>query len=508
MDTAVLTSAPTCAAAFTAQASRRPDRTAVTAPGESVTYGELLRRSRALAARLRARGVRPGELVGLAARPSVGLVTAILAIHQAGGAYLPLDPAYPPARLEYLVTDSGIAHLVADGPAGDLERLVPAVTRLDEPADGGGAPLPPAPGRDDPAYVIYTSGTTGRPKGVVVTHGNLTRLFTQTQPWFGFGPDDVWTLFHSYAFDFSVWELWGPLCYGGRLVIVPPEVSRQPEEFHRLLRAERVTVLNQTPSAFAALADADAARPPAPGELALRYVIFGGEALRPAVLRPWVAKHGARAPALVNMYGITETTVHVTRHVVTEDEVTSGRTAIGVPIPDLDVRLLDGDLTPVPRGAVGEMFVGGAGVARGYLGRPELDAQRFVTIGGQRLYRTGDLGRVRPDGALEYHGRCDDQVKIRGYRIEPGEVEAALTGHPHIRQAVVVARPDAFGRQYLAAFVTAADPAPRTAELVGHLRRLVPAHLIPRTFRVVARFPLTPNGKIDRRALRAGEVAL
>jgi acyl-coenzyme A synthetase/AMP-(fatty) acid ligase len=194
--------------------------------------------------------------------------------------------------------------------------------------------------------------------------------------------------------------------------------------------------------------------------------------------------------------------------VVTEDEVTQGRTAIGVPIPDLDVRLLDGDLTPVPRGAVGEMFVGGAGVARGYLGRPELDAERFVTIGGQRLYRTGDLGRVRPDGALEYHGRCDDQVKIRGYRIEPGEVEAALTGHPRIRQAVVVARPDAFGRQYLAAFVTAADPAPRTAELVGHLRRLVPAHLIPRTFRVVPRFPLTPNGKIDRRALRAGEVAL
>lgn len=493
---------------FVAHAARAPDRIAVCHGSEMVSYGDLYRRSCRLARLLSRRGVGRGDLVGLCARPSADLIVAILAILQAGGAYVPLDPAYPPARLDYLITDAGLRHAVTDACVPVVEKLVTGVTRLDD-AEGEIRSVPAcAPdavaGPDDPAYVIYTSGTTGAPKGVLIPHSNVTRLFTQTERWFGFTDRDVWTLFHSYAFDFSVWEMWGALAYGGRLVVVAPETSRSPEEFHRLLLTERVTVLNQTPSAFASLIDADVRLgTAASSELSLRYVIFGGEALNPAMLRPWVERHGTARPQLVNMYGITETTVHVTRHLITEAEVSRGAGAIGVPIPDLRVELLDDQGTPVPQGAVGEIFVGGAGVAAGYLNRPDLTAARFIEVGGQRMYRTGDLGRWRSDGELEFCGRRDDQLKIRGFRIEPGEVEAALATHPLVRQAAVVARQDTHGRAFLAAYLTCADPKPGTAELVSHLRRAVPAHLIPRTFRVLRALPLTPNGKIDRHRLSA-----
>jgi amino acid adenylation domain-containing protein len=321
----------------------------------------------------------------------------------------------------------------------DLARDAAAIAA--EP--GTGAPVAASPA--NAAYCIYTSGTTGRPKGVLVEHRQVTRLFDATRAWFAFGAGDAWTLFHSYAFDFSVWELWGALLHGGRLVVVPRAVARAPGAFHALLARHGVTVLNQTPSAFRSLIAADE-RAAAPLR-ALRLVIFGGEALEAAMLAPWIARYG-HEPRLVNMYGITETTVHVTYAPV--EAMLPGPSRIGVPIPDLQVFVLDERLEPAPVGVRGELYVGGAGVARGYLGRPALTAERFVphpfgAAPGARLYRTGDLARFRADGTIEYLGRIDRQVKIRGFRIERGEIEAALRACPGIRDAIVLARPGAGG---------------------------------------------------------------
>ncbi|MFL6236491.1 MAG: amino acid adenylation domain-containing protein, partial [Thermoanaerobaculia bacterium] len=361
---------------------------------------------------------------------------------------------------------------------------------------------------DFPAYVIYTSGSTGRPKGVAVTHANVDRLFTATDPWFDFNAGDVWTLFHSYAFDFSVWEIWGALLHGGRLVVVPYWVSRSPEAFHELLAAERVTVLNQTPSAFRQLIWTAEGKP---ADLPLRYVVFGGEALEPASLAPWIARYGER-PRLINMYGITETTVHVTYRPVGEGDLAAG-SRIGVPIPDLAVHLLDPGLRPVPVGAPGEIHVGGAGLALGYLGRPDLTAERFLPDPfscrpGARLYRSGDLARRLPDGDLEYLGRADQQVKIRGFRIEPGEIEAALATQPGVREAVVLARSDrsvgSLADRRLVAYVTGDTTADALRQALGER---LPDYMIPAAFVFLEALPLTGNGKVDRRALPAPEAA-
>jgi amino acid adenylation domain-containing protein/FkbM family methyltransferase len=324
-------------------------------------------------------------------------------------------------------------------------------------------------------YVIYTSGSTGRPKGCVVTHANVARLFTATQDWYGFDATDVWTLFHSFAFDFSVWELWGALLYGGRLVVTPYLMSRSPEEFRRMLFEERVTVLNQTPSAFQQLIEADAQAAEA-GPLSLKWVIFGGEALQPAKLGAWFQRHGDERPQLVNMYGITETTVHVTHQPLAGSSAGNGATSpIGKAIPDLRLYLLDSNLQPVPVGVAGEIYVGGAGVARGYLKRPELTATRFVpnpfaeNAAGRRLYRTGDQARWLPDGRLDFLGRIDQQVKIRGFRIELGEIESVLLQHPAVREAVVVSREDQPGQKRLVAYLV---PDEQTAPAVRQFLRM------------------------------------
>ena len=424
------------------------------------------------------------------------MVAALLGVLTAGAAYVPVDPAYPAERAAFTLEDSGAALLLQE------EDLAAA-----DGQDAGRLDLPADP--DLPAYVIYTSGSTGRPKGVVVTHANVDRLFTSTGPWFGFTSEDVWTLFHSYAFDFSVWEIWGALLYGGRLVVVPYWVSRSPEAFHELLREERVTVLNQTPSAFRQLLWASEGKP---ADLTLRYVVFGGEALEPASLAPWIARYGDR-PRLINMYGITETTVHVTWREVGAGDLDGG-SRIGQPLPDLAVHLLDFHTRPVPIGVPGEIHVGGAGLAQGYLGRPDLTAERFIPDPfsgrpGARLYRSGDLARRLPDGDLEYLGRADLQVKIRGFRIELGEIEAALTGLPGVREAVVVARSDRSDRSdgsvRLVAYIAgeAADPAALRQALAERL----PDYMIPAAFVFLAVLPLTGNGKIDRAALPAPEDA-
>ncbi len=323
---------------------------------------------------------------------------------------------------------------------------------------------------EDAAYVIYTSGSTGEPKGVVVTQGNVTRLFAATERWFSFGAEDVWTLFHSYAFDFSVWEMWGALLYGGRLVVVPKAITRSPVEFLQLLVGEGVTVLNQTPSAFYQLMQAeeeaekgDSEPGPKLGQkLKLRSVIFGGEALELRRLRGWYERHGETEPVLVNMYGITETTVHVSYARLTAEMVNGSRgSVIGGNIADLRIYVLDSYLQPVAAGVVGELYVAGAGLARGYLKRAGLSAERFIAdpyskVAGERMYRTGDLGRWSREGVLEYWGRADQQVKIRGFRIELGEIEAALRGEAGVAQAAVVAVDDHAGGKQLVAYVVPA----------------------------------------------------
>ncbi|MER8377643.1 amino acid adenylation domain-containing protein, partial [Mesorhizobium sp. M1406] len=295
------------------------------------------------------------------------------------------------------------------------------------------------------AYIIYTSGSTGTPKGVMVEHAQIVRLFEATQDWYGFTEHDIWCLFHSFSFDFSVWELWGALRYGGRLILVPVDTARSAPDFHDLICKSGVTVLNQTPSAFKTFIDAECK---SSLRSRLRYVFFGGEALEPPILKAWYAKHLDSTPQLINMYGITETTVHATYRPLVEPDTAASGSPIGRPIANTRIYLLDAHGAPVPFGAVGELYIGGAGVARGYLNRPELTAERFIAssfVEGDRLYRSGDLARYLPDGNLEFLGRNDEQVKIRGFRIEPGEVAARLCEHELVGDAVVVARADRTG---------------------------------------------------------------
>ncbi|MDX6742791.1 non-ribosomal peptide synthetase [Actinocorallia sp. A-T 12471] len=467
--------------AFERWAARTPDAVAVTYEGVEVTYGELNRRANRLAALLIERGAGPERFVAVKLPRSAELVAAILGVLKSGAAYVPIDPDYPAERIAYTVADSAPVLTV------DPSVLAEAVAYPD--ADPG-VPVDPR----HPAYVIYTSGSTGLPKGVVVPHANVLRLMSATERWFSFGPDDVWTLFHSTAFDFSVWELWGALLYGGRLVVVPYAVSRSPEDFLELLDRERVTVLNQTPSAFYQLMACDDGRP-----LPLRYVVFGGEALELKRLTDWYA-HG-RDALLVNMYGITETTVHVSYAAL--DPLTCATapgSVIGVGIPDLRAYVLDDRLRPVPPGVVGELYIAGAGLARGYLNRPALSAERFVADPygppGSRMYRSGDLARHLPDGNLDYLGRADHQVKIRGFRIELGEIEAALAALPEVADAAVVARDNR-----LVAYAVARGAALDVAYLRAALGEALPAHMVPALFQVLDRLPLTANGKLDRAAL-------
>ncbi|MEV0691702.1 non-ribosomal peptide synthase/polyketide synthase [Streptomyces sp. NPDC050388] len=503
---------------FEAQAARTPGAVAVTCRAEHLDYATLDARAGRLAHRLAELGAAPERFVALALPRSCDQVVAVLAVLKTGAAYLPIDPASPAERIGHLLADASPVTLVTTaGTAARADGTDVPVLLLDDPdveADLARRPVTgPAPARrplpESPAYAIYTSGSTGRPKGVVIPHANVVRLFTRTSHRFGFGADDVWTMFHSYAFDFSVWELWGPLLHGGRLVVVPDETARSPEDFLRLLADEQVTVLNQTPSAFYPLIRADAEHPETGARLALRTVIFGGEALDVGRLADWWTRHPASSPRLVNMYGITETTVHVTHAPLgpaTDADGPAG--SIGTAIEDLRVYVLDADLAPVPPGAIGELFVAGEGLARGYLGRPGLTAARFLADpfgqAGSRMYRTGDRAKWRADGTLEYLGRADAQVKIRGYRIEPGEIEAALHTHPGVAEAAVGVFEDASGTRRLVAHVVGSGgEAPAAAELRAHLERLLPAHMVPAAHVPMDALPLTVNGKLDRRALPA-----
>ncbi|MEW5983048.1 MAG: non-ribosomal peptide synthase/polyketide synthase [Acidobacteriota bacterium] len=496
---------------FEQQAARRPDDVAVVCGEQSLTYGRLNEQANQVAHYLRRVGVGPESRVGLYCERSCELIVGLLGILKAGGAYLPIDVVYPLDRIAFMLADGGVAAVLTvqalkpnlPSPSSvpvlcldsEWETLAtqPRVNPLDRPLPG------------HPAYVIYTSGSTGRPKGVVVTHDNVVRLFRATENWYRFDHRDVWTLFHSPSFDFSVWEVWGALLYGGRLVVVPYLTSRSPEAFYDVLHREQVTVLSQTPSAFRQLIEAEASVGVRP--LALRFVVFGGEALDVRSLRPWFERHGDQVPRLINMYGITETTVHVTYRPMTSADLTSPASVIGVLIPDLQLYLLDRSLEPVPSGVAGEIYVGGAGVARGYLGRPDLTAERmlpdpFSNRPGERLYRTGDLARYRADGEIEYLGRGDQQVKIRGFRIELGEIEALLASHPSVREAVVIAWEKAADDRRLVAYVVAAPGSTiEGLELRRFLKARLPDYMVPAIYVPLDTIPLTSNGKLNTRAL-------
>ncbi|MPV70489.1 non-ribosomal peptide synthetase [Burkholderia sp. BE17] len=495
--------------AFEQIATQYPDAIAVSGDAGSLTYAELDARANALAWTLRDLGAGPELRIGLASARDIHFAIGMLAILKTGAAYVPLDSAYPDERLRFLIDDSAMIAIV--GTDAELERLprdkhLPrCVISLDD--DDGNRRAPPrSVCAAQAAYVIYTSGSTGTPKGCIVTHANVLRLFDVTRESFSLAEHDVWSVFHSTAFDFSVWELWGALLHGAQAVFVPFETSRDPLAFVDFLRTHRVSVLSQTPSAFRLL-DRQ------PGTLpALRLVVFGGEALEPAALRDWFDRYGDTRPRLVNMYGITETTVHVTARTLHRADADTPLSPIGEPLADLSLQLLDRHGEPVLDGVAGEIHVGGAGVARGYLNRPGLTAARFVPdpngAPGARRYRAGDLARRRADGEIVYLGRADQQIKIRGFRIEPGEIEAALRDHPGVRDAAVVADDDAHGNARLVAYATPASDALDPVALRGHLAARLPAHMIPAHVVVLDALPLTVNGKLDRRALPRPEAVV
>ncbi|MFE7676811.1 amino acid adenylation domain-containing protein, partial [Streptomyces albidoflavus] len=508
---------------FETQVEQRPDAVAVAIDDVAQSYADLNASANRLARVLVQRGAGPGRIVALALPRSADLIVTLLAILKTGAAYLPLDPEYPTNRLSWMIADtapvcvvtttSGAEGMQIAAPCLLLDDSDTAMTLAGQPEGNLGNGDPDVAGVSDsaslPAYVIYTSGSTGTPKGVVVTHHNVVRLFTAIRSRLEFGPTDVWTLFHSYAFDFSVWEIWGALLHGGRLVVVPHVVSRSPEKFLRLLVRHQVTVLNQTPSAFYQLMQADQENLEASQRLALRYVIFGGEPLEFRRLHEWYSRHPENFPVLVNMYGITETTVHVSSLVLNQDTLNlPGNSLVGTALDDLQIRVLDHNLEPVPIGVTGDIYVAGPGLAQGYHHRAALTAERFIAdpFGppGTRMYRTGDLGRWDQHGLLDHAGRADDQVKLRGFRIELGEIEAILVQHRDVAQAAVVLRQDGLDDKRLAAYVVARKDADiQLPDLKEHLAHLLPEHMVPATVVTLPVLPLTENGKLDRTALPA-----
>ncbi len=495
---------------FEYQAKTTPNAIALHFEDETRSYEQLNQQANQLAHYLQAKGVGVGDFVSLYLDRSFEMIVAILGVLKSGAVYVPIDPDTPAQRVQFIAIDAQTELLLTQQKlASDIEGVTAQVISLDAEWTSIAQYTKHNPDLDISvdklAYVIYTSGSTGKPKGVLITHHNVIRLLTETENWYHFNDDDIWTLFHSYAFDVSVWEMWGALFYGGQLVIPSYKISRSPQHFYELLVAKQVTVLCQTPSAFRPLLQVEATHGAHP-DLNLRLIIFAGEALALHTLKPWFDAHGDERPQIINMYGITETTVHAMYCRITEADLDSG-SIIGEPIPDLQIHILDEQMNPSSQCVPGEIYVGGAGVGRGYHNRPELTAARFIADPFSddpqaRLYRSGDLAQHLPDGNIEFLGRMDHQVKIRGFRVELGEIEATLAEHPDLQEVVVLAREDQSGQQKLVAYIIpAANTIPTVTDLQQFLQPKLPTYMTPSAFVSLEAMPLTTNGKLDRKAL-------
>jgi amino acid adenylation domain-containing protein len=475
---------------ITAQARRTPTAVAVRCGAGSLTYQELDEASNRLANLLWANGTEAGELVGVCLDRSSQALVALLGVLKAGAAYVPLDPTYPVARLEYMLADTELRTLVTSG-GQTLPFETPSVTVIDT-VDSAGFDTQPLNLPGDTAYVIYTSGSTGRPKGVVIEHRSAVNLFYSMQERISLTPSDVQLTVTSPSFDMAVPELLMPLVFGASVYVAPKEAAADGGKLLSLLLESRTTVLQATPTTWQLLVDAGLGR----GQL--RLALCTSEAMPAAVAG---ALHD-RVPAVWNLYGPTEATVFATMRQIEEED---GHSAppIGLPLGNTTLHVLDRYQRTTPIGAVGELYIGGAGLAREYLGRAKLTGERFVSLDGERVYRTGDLVRQRPDGTVEYCGRIDNQIKLRGFRIELGEIETVAADHPGIRRALAALV--AFGRddQRIVCYLTPAEGAtpPTAEELREHASGRLPSYMVPAHFVVVDEFPLTPNGKVDRSAL-------
>jgi tyrocidine synthetase III len=476
------------------QFEKQKDKIAVTTNGKTLSYAGLDKKSTQLADYLLAEmNVRPNDIVGIMTGRNETLIIGIIAILKVGAAYLPINPEYPESRKRLMIKDSGCTIILTDDTIETSAINCLSINRIlnEERHFNNEIRRRIKVNQNDPAYIIYTSGSTGKPKGVVVNHKNLLRLFVNDKYLFDFDENDIWTLFHSYSFDFSVWEIFGALLFGGKLIIVPGEIVKEPFSYYNLLIEEKVTVLNQTPSAFYRLPVDDE-------KLSIRYIIFGGEALQPLKLREWKNNHPEIK--LINMYGITETTVHVTYKEITDEEIESGISNIGKPIPTLGVCVLDEKYNLIPKGMTGQICVYGKGVSRGYLNRPELTVEKFKNISPFGLcYLSGDLGRILENGDIEYLGRSDDQVQLHGFRIELSEIENALISIEGIKEAVVLT----VGNENdinLNAFLVSNKKI--TNDFIrNELAAKIPGYMIPSNFVLIDAIPLTPNGKTDKQAL-------
>ena len=516
---------------FESQAQRTPEAVALVFEDIRLTYRQLNERANQLARHLVLQGVRAEMPVCLHLERSVELIVGILAVLKAGGAYVPLDPGYPTQRLAFIVDDVDTPVLVTQSvPEPEFASRATTVVCLDRdaPEIAGHATSNPniSVTPDNLLYIIYTSGSTGRPKGVLVEHRGVVRLFQAAGLHVRTDGSDTWTLFHSCSFGFSQWEIWGALLQGGRLVVVSRSISLSPIAFFELVCREQVTVLSLTPSAFRLFLEAEATSRLATQHLKL--IVFSGEPLEPSLLRPWITSHGDELPQLINMYALTETSGEVAyRRLTSEDLTLDTRSVIGFPLSNAEIYILDEDRQPVSTGTVGELYIGGDAVARGYLGLPEAAAERFVTDPiapghGGKCYRTGDRGRILPNGEIELLGRTDHQIKILGFRIEPGEIESVLREHQDISEAVVLARddtaPDILGLEHgssvkrLVAYVVPSEngtsahgrsAAHSPTVLREYVRARLPDYMVPNLFVVLDELPMMPNGKLDRRALPA-----
>lgn len=492
---------------FEQQASAVPGNTALVYKGNYLSYKKLNEASNQLAHYLICQ--KNNAIIGIYLERSSETLISILAVLKSGAAYLPIDPTNPKERIQTILEDSGVSLIISNSQfVAELPNLKINSLCLDQihhQLNQLSTENPEASVNIHTlAYIIYTSGSTGKPKGVMVKHHNVVRLFTETQRWFQFNEQDVWTLFHSCAFDFSVWEIWGALFYGGSLVIVPHPVTRSPVDFYQLVQKEKVSILNLTPSALQQFILADALSEEK--KLSLRYIILGGEALNFQILRPWYKCHSDDSPQIINMYGITETTVHVTYYPVKLKDLEQQHRIIGTPISDLKAYVLNGNMLPVKDQEIGELFIGGAGVTNGYLNNPALTKQNFIVnpaiAPDQTLYKTGDLVSYKKDGNLIYMGRADFQIQIRGFRVEPAEIESVLLSHPLIQQTVVVSQSNMQrGNRLVAYIITAGNHKLSNDDLLKFMKGKLPDYMVPAEYVFLQTLPLTSNGKTDRKNL-------